>query len=263
MQHQQNRITREGNSKITDEVRKVRIQSTMKDHKTPSTCIPVAKIEDDCYDWEKRHAKILDCVKKNQYDVVFIGDSITHFWEGSSGVDHGSAVWKKYYGTRKVLNLGYGFDRTQNVLWRVENGELAGQNPKIIIVNIGTNQFSVTPKHPLDTPEDAAEGIVAVARKLRKIFPYTHLVIMSVFPRSAAGQESFFRNLIVPTNAMVKKALGAMENLEIIDLTEKLSLPDGSLRKECFQPDLTHLDCPGYEIWASAVESAICKALGK
>ena len=232
----------------------------MNRQKIPSTCIPVAKIENDIYDWDKRHAKILGQVAKNKYDIVFIGDSITHFWEGDSGADYGSAVWKKYYGNRKVLNLGYGYDRTQNVLWRLDNGELSNQAPQIIITNIGTNQFSETEKHPLDTPEDAAAGIIAVAEKLRKMFPGICLIFMSVFPR---GEESTspYRDLISSTNAIVKAQLQGKKNTEVIDLTSAFLLPDGSIRKECFQPDMTHLAIPGYEIWAAAVEPLICRAL--
>ncbi len=234
----------------------------MNGQKLPSTCIPVAKIENDIYDWEKRHAMILKQVEKNQYDIVFIGDSITHFWEGSSGADYGSAVWKKYYGNRRVLNLGYGFDRTQNVLWRLDSGELFNQSPRIIITNIGTNQFSVTEKHPLDTPEDAAAGIIAVAGKLRKMFPEICLVFMSVFPR---GRESTspFREMISSTNAIVREQLEGKKNIEVIDLTSEFLLPDGTIREECFQRDLTHLAVPGYEIWAAAVEPLIRRALEK
>ena len=222
----------------------------------PETCIPVAKIEDDIYDWQIRHEYILEQVKKNKYDIVFIGDSITHFWEGTSGADYGSEVWKKYYGNRKVLNLGYGFDRTQNVLWRLDSGELAGQKPDIIVTNIGTNQFSKTDKYPIDTPEDAAAGIIAVADKLSWMFPETLLVFMSVFPR---GKEcnSPFRRLILTTNCIVKQALAGRKNIRIIDLTSDFLLPDGTLKEECFQPDMVHLAVPGYTIWADAVEPLI------
>ena len=234
----------------------------MNRRKIPSTCIPVAKIENDIYDWEERHAMILEQAEKNKYDIVFIGDSITHFWEGRSGADYGSAVWRKYYANRRVLNLGYGYDRTQNVLWRLGSGELSGQAPKIIITNIGTNQFSKTEKYPLDTPEDAAAGIIAVAGKLREMFPETSLVFMSVFPRGAES-TSPFRELISTTNAIVRKHLEGQKNTEVIDLTQAFLLPDGTLRRECFQPDMTHLAVPGYEIWAAAIEPLIVKALGK
>ena len=234
----------------------------MNRQKIPSTCIPVAKIENDCYDWDQRHAMILEQVEKNKYDIVFIGDSITHFWEGASGPDYGSSVWKKYYGNRRVLNLGYGYDRTQNVLWRLDSGELAGQTPKIIITNIGTNQFSKTEKHPLDSPEDAAAGIIAVAGKLREMFPETCLVFMSVFPRGSES-TSPFRELISSTNAIVRKHLERKKNTEVIDLTQAFLLPDGTIRRECFQPDMTHLAVPGYEIWAAAVEPLIRRALGE
>lgn len=102
---------------------------------------------------------VVNLQRKNSYDIVFIGDSITHFWADEDGVTHGVEVWREYYGRRRVLNLGFGFDRTQNVLWRLEHGELDGQCPKLVVLNIGTNQFSATPNYPCDTSADAAEGI--------------------------------------------------------------------------------------------------------
>ena len=115
---------------------------------SPRSCIPCPKIENDAYDWYKRHETRCELAKKNSYDIVFIGDSITHFWADEDGVTHGVEVWREYYGRRRVLNLGFGFDRTQNVLWRLEHGELDGQCPKLVVLNIGTNQFSATPNYP-------------------------------------------------------------------------------------------------------------------
>ena len=133
------------------------------------------KIENDCYDWYERHSlKCRETVSRT-FDLVFIGDSLTHFWQGDSGYDYGSAVWTQYYGRRRVQNLGFGFDRTQNVLWRLEHGELEGQTPKLIVLNIGTNQFSGTVNYPRDTPEAAAAGIRAVSEKILSMFPETVL----------------------------------------------------------------------------------------
>ena len=94
------------------------------------------------------------------------------------------------------------------------------------------------------------------------MFPEICLVFMSVFPR---GKESTspFRELISSTNAMVRAQLEGKKNTEIIDLTPEFLLPDGTLREECFQPDMTHLAVPGYEIWAAAVEPLIRRALEK
>ena len=76
----------------------------------PRSCVPCEKIENDCYEWYERHAAKLKEVKTKRADIVFIGDSITHFWNRENNVGFGAKVWDEYYGKRTVLNLGYGFD---------------------------------------------------------------------------------------------------------------------------------------------------------
>src|SRR5687767_14628351 len=84
--------------------------------------------------WMKRHESFNERVKKGNVDLIFIGDSITQGWEGA-----GKGVWEKYYGKRNAVNLGIGGDRTQHVLWRLENGNIKGIEPKLAVVMIGTN----------------------------------------------------------------------------------------------------------------------------
>jgi beta-glucosidase len=84
--------------------------------------------------WMPRHLAILERVRQGNVDLVFIGDSITHRWE-----EDGKEVWNNYYGTRNAVNMGFSGDRTQNVLWRLEHGEITGISPKLVILMIGTN----------------------------------------------------------------------------------------------------------------------------
>ncbi|NMA43171.1 MAG: hypothetical protein GX946_07300 [Oligosphaeraceae bacterium] len=225
----------------------------------PSSCIPVPKIENDCYDWYARHEHLKKRSLEEDFDIIFIGDSITHFWEGEPNADHGSEVWKEYYGRRKVLNIGYGFDRTQNVLWRLEHDEIAGQNPKLIVVNIGTNQFSITNAHPCDTAEDAAAGIIAVAKKLRKMFPYTRLLFMGIFPRGE--RDSFYRTIIPVTNTLVGEALSSMKNVCFMDLRDQFEDKEGNLISGLYRTCMCHLFPKGYRVWANAIEPEIRNAL--
>lgn len=217
----------------------------------PASCIPCPKIENDSYDWYARHELKLKQTKEAKHDFVFIGDSLTHFWGTEEPFTHGGDVWHKYYDGRKVLNLGYGFDRTQNVLWRLEHGELEGQNPKMIVLNIGTNQFSGTANYPCDTPENAAVGICAVLKKLREIFPGTRLLAMALLPRFFKNDPK--RHLIADTNRIVAERVKELENLRYLDIGEKFLRPDGELKLEIYRGD-THLMPEAYEIWAEAIE---------
>ena len=218
----------------------------------PSTCIPVPKIEEDGYDWYKRHDTICRRCQEEIFDIVFIGDSITHYFqkEEENGSDHGSEVWEEFYGKRKVLNMGYGFDRTQNVLWRLEHGELANQNPKFIVVHIGTNQYSGRK----DPPEDTAKGILLIVEKLRELCPDSQILLMAVFPRYEKNHE--VRLLIGRANAIVEESLRKKGDAKVtfLDLSGDFTTADGEQKKEAFRPCCTHLTPAGYRIWAGALE---------
>jgi len=110
--------------------------------------VPVPRLEDDCYNWWTRHAEALAAGPRLDPEVVLIGDSITHFWAGEPRAPNrlnGPRAWAETFGSRRVLNLGFGWDRTQNALWRLDHGEFDGLHPKLVIVNLGTNNFSATP----------------------------------------------------------------------------------------------------------------------
>ena len=84
--------------------------------------------------WKARHEMKLKAAKGADVDLLFIGDSITHGWENK-----GRELWAKYYAPRNAFNIGYSGDRTQHVLWRLENGEMKGMKPKVAVIMIGTN----------------------------------------------------------------------------------------------------------------------------
>jgi hypothetical protein len=103
-----------------------------------------------------RHKEFLKIVAKGEGDVIFIGDSITQGWEGE-----GKDVWARFYGPRNAINLGIGGDRTQHVLWRLENGNLKGLAPKAAVVMIGTNNSNGED----NTVEQIADGVTAIVKK--------------------------------------------------------------------------------------------------
>ena len=96
----------------------------------------------------QRHEAINARVKEGSVDLVFIGDSITQGWER-----RGKDVWTKFYGQRNAANLGIGGDRTQHVIWRLNNGNLAGIAPKVAVIMIGTNNSGS------NTPAEIADGV--------------------------------------------------------------------------------------------------------
>src|SRR3990172_4534699 len=122
--------------------------------------------------WMKRHDAMNARVKEGNVDLVFIGDSITQGWEG-----RGKEVWQKFYGERNAVNLGIGGDRTQHVIWRLDNGNLEGISPKLAVIMIGTNNSGT------NTPEQIAAGTTAIVKQLRTKTPQTKILVLAIFPR--------------------------------------------------------------------------------
>lgn len=106
--------------------------------------------------------------------MLFIGDSITHGWEGGA-----KEYWDKYYAPRNAVNLGFNGDRTQDVLWRLDHGEIDGIFPKLAVLMIGTNNSNVD----WNTAKEISEGVQAICCRLRMKLPHTKILILGVFPR--------------------------------------------------------------------------------
>ncbi|MBO5724213.1 MAG: hypothetical protein J6S58_05230 [Lentisphaeria bacterium] len=223
----------------------------MENQKKIRCCIPATKIENDGYDWWKRHEDKCALVKEKKFEVIFLGDSITHFWSAENNVNYGQGHWDEVFAGKNVLNLGYGFDRIQNVLWRIENGELENQDPGMFILNIGTNQFSVTKNYDGDTPEETVQGICFLADKLRKDFPQSKIVVMALFPRNNHMQE------VMDANKLLHEAISRRSDLILLDIFEELCIREEGCVKSapnCFQPDGTHPNRNGYEVWFKALQ---------
>jgi len=218
--------------------------------------IPVPWLEQDSYDWLARHRGALATARSLQPEVVMIGDSITHFWSGPPrGVRaSGPASWQWLYGERPVLNLGFGWDRTQNVLWRIRQGELDGLNPQWVVINIGTNNLTGTEHARTNTPAEVAEGIEAVVAQVRTRLPRAKVVLMGVFPRGRHAGDPL-RKPIKAVNDLLAKRFGHDANVRFIHIGARFLQKDGTL-PEALMPDTTHPSEAGYRIWAQALSEA-------
>ena len=199
--------------------------------------------------WMKRHESFNARVKEGNVDLLFIGDSITQGWEGA-----GKAAWSEKYGKRNAVNLGIGGDRTQHVLWRLDNGNIDGIKPKLAILMIGTNNSGQ------NTSEQIAEGITAIVTKLRDKLPETKVLILAVFPR---GADATNKNRMVNegANQLVAK-LADGKNIEYLDIGPKFLDDKGGLSKEVM-PDLLHLNPASYQTWADSIEPHVARMMGE
>ena len=206
--------------------------------------------------WQmKRHNEKMAAVTNGGAKVVFIGDSITHFWE-----THGKSQWKKFFaeGKHKALNLGTSADRTEHVLWRLtEGGELDGYEAKCILLMIGTNNsghFPFSEEPPVDTILGIREILNVIAEKQ----PNARTILTSIFPRGGDDSDPIRRR-----NEVVNKEISKFaDGTKVIwcDFSDKFLDAQGRLSRELF-PDLLHPNSRGYEIWASAVLPLIDAAL--
>ncbi len=201
--------------------------------------------------WQDRHAGFNTNVAAlgTKSQVIFIGDSITQGWEGE-----GKEVWAKYYAHRNAINLGIGGDRTQQVLWRLENGNLVGLKPKAAVVMIGTNNSNGED----NTPEQIVEGVRAIVAKLRATLPETKVLLVAIFPRSE--NFSVARGKLAQINQVLRRAADE-RNVFWVDFGHQFLNDDGTMPKE-LMPDYLHLSKRGYEIWAEAIEARLATLVG-
>ena len=197
-----------------------------------------------------RHEKFNALAKAGGFDVLFVGDSITHGWEGG-----GKTVWDQKIAPFKAANFGIGGDRTEHVLWRFEHSNLEGAlNPKVIIIMIGTNNTG----HRKDKPEETAAGIGAICAKLHERFPHAQQLLLAIFPRGAKPTDEL-RQINDKVNKIITQYDGHW-NIKFVDINAKFLEADGTLSKE-IMPDLLHPNAKGYGIWADALVPEIQAAL--
>lgn len=198
---------------------------------------------------EKRNA-VVD--GPGEYDLVMVGDSITHIWErpGGPGLKINAKLESRY----KVLNLGIGGDQTQNVLWRLRNGQLEGYKAKVFTVMIGTNNGG----HDVN---GIAEGVRRIVALIREKHPESKVVLMPIFPRGADARDKR-RVANDKINAIIAKIPDG-KNVIWLDFNSKFLKADGAIDRETMTGDLLHLSEKGYEIWLEAMSPVLSGLIGR
>ncbi len=192
--------------------------------------------------WTKRHAEKSELMKQGNVDLLMIGDSITHGWEGHKD------VWDKFYAGRNILNYGFSGDRTEHVLWRLQHSPLDAIKPKAITIMIGTNNIG----HGSSTPKDAADGIRAIVDLLQKQYPEAKIFVLYVFPRDEQP-DGELRKKVNEINGYLPEWVGQRKNVVLVDIGYLFLNDDGVLPKD-IMPDFLHPNKEGYTIWGNAVE---------
>jgi len=191
--------------------------------------------------WIPRHNEKL-AARHPGIDLVMIGDSITHGWE-----DSGRVVWERHFEDIDVLNLGFSGDRTENVLWRLEHGEVEGLSPGLVVVMIGTNNTG----HRMDGPEIIAAGVRKILGEIEVRLPGTPILLLAIFPRGESRDDPMHVNNWETNRLLVK--LAAETGADYADFNAGFLTESGKLGRD-IMPDLLHPNEAGYEIWARQLE---------
>jgi lysophospholipase L1-like esterase len=211
----------------------------------PSTLVPVTQDRSwPSYDWTKRHEDACAAERETQPQILFIGDSINHFFTPE--------VFQQAYGSRKAINLGFGWDRTENVLWRLEHGELDGISPKVAVVMIGTNNLQ------LNTNAEIVEGIRGICAEIHTRQPSTKILLLGIFPRGE--KPGGLRDRIAEINRSIS-ALDGRDGVTYLNFGRKFLEMDGTISKDVMR-DFLHPTENGYQIWVDAMEPTLARLLG-
>jgi lysophospholipase L1-like esterase len=203
------------------------------------------------------HAQLLQKAKQGRIDLYFVGDSIVRRW-GALDYPELLANWKQNFHGWNAANFGWGADRTQNILWRLENGELDGVNPKVIVVLAGTNNVGAQPRDER-TIAEIARGVKAIIDVCQEKAPKATIVLTAIFPRND-------NMAVMPTIDAINGKLAAFADgtrVRFLNITSRLANADGKVVEGVLNDrDGLHPTREGYQIWADALKPIFHEVLG-
>ena len=202
-----------------------------------------------------RQEWINENIKKRKVDLLFIGDSITHGWNDESpvGWEPGGKVWYEYYGDINAFNAGLSSDRTEHLLWRLQNGIIGDVSPKVVVVMIGTNNNVRS-----FTPQQTADGVIAICSYLRENLAKAKILLLGIFPCDEYP-DNLTRKKNIETNKIISK-LHDGKWIYYMDIGAKFLEEDGTISKSVLY-DFLHPSEKGYRIWAEAIKDKLAEML--
>jgi lysophospholipase L1-like esterase len=201
------------------------------------------------------HAQLLEKAKAGGIDVYFVGDSITRRW-GATDYPALLAHWTQNFFGWNAANFGWGADRTENILWRLEHGELDGVNPKVIVVLAGTNNVGMEPGGEAKVA-DVTRGVQAILDVCRRKAPGATIVLTAIFPRND-------NMAVMPEIRRINEKIAALadgRSVRFLDVNDTLADKDGRLRDGMMHDNL-HPTVQGYQVWAEGLKPILTELLG-
>ncbi|MGP8245221.1 MAG: GDSL-type esterase/lipase family protein [Bryobacteraceae bacterium] len=205
------------------------------------------------------HAQLLEKARQGKIDIYFEGDSITRRWEATD-YPQLLANWAHNFFGWNAADFGWGGDTTQNILWRLANGELDGVHPQIIVLLAGTNNVgkSVPAAGMEGKAADITRGLEAILRLLEAKAPEATIVLTAIFPRND-------NMAVLPEIDLIDHNLSTLadgKRIRYLNINDKLADANGKLFDGMMNADKLHPALPGYQVWADALKPIFTEILG-
>jgi lysophospholipase L1-like esterase len=202
------------------------------------------------------HQQLLEKARRGGIDVYFLGDSITRRW-GATDYPQLLDNWRRNFFGWNAANFGWGADRTENILWRLENGELDDVHPKVIVLLAGTNNIGGEPGGEARVAE-VTRGLAAIVNLCRTKAPAATIIVTAIFPRNDSIA-------VLPEIAKINANLTALADgrrVRYLNVNDKLADAQGMLFDGMMNADKLHPALPGYQVWADGLKPLLTELLG-
>jgi lysophospholipase L1-like esterase len=204
------------------------------------------------------HQQLVEKAKRGGIDVYFVGDSITRRW-GATDQQYRPLFenWKTNFFGWNAANFGWGADRIENIIWRLQNGELDSVNPKVIVVLAGINNVGTVPGDA-EKVEDVSQGLRALLAVCQTKAPDATVIMTAIFPRNDSMA-------VIATINQINRNIERMadgKKVRYLDINDKLADKNGKLFPGMMNADQLHPALKAYQIWADALKPLLTELLG-
>jgi lysophospholipase L1-like esterase len=206
------------------------------------------------------HTQLLEKAKAGKIDVYFEGDSIARRW-GATDYPELLANWKQNFFGWNAADFGWGADTTQNILWRLNNGELDGINPKVIVLLAGTNNVGRNPPPEGDEAKaaDVTRGLTAIVHIMQAKAPDAVIILTAIFPRND-------NMAVMPVIDKINRNLSSLadgKRVRFLNVNDQLADSQGVLFDGMMNAgDKLHPTLKGYQVWADGLKPILTGLLG-
>ena len=220
-----------------------------------------------------RHEEKVKAVQAGNFDLALIGDSITHTLGDMNDGKYApnQAVWKRHFESRRAINLGMNGQRTEEILWNLQNGQLEfTQSPKVAMLLIGTNNADDRHFARTHSPEEIFAGTRAIVELIRRRHPSTKILIVRIFPRGGDGEKGVSPPTFNSSAKCIETCRRAGEltarladgkHVFWLDVNHVFLRSNGTINTELMW-DLLHPSPAGAEAWVQAIEPTLAKLMG-